>query len=91
MQQLVGVMKIFAEKSAARFRERPFFHFAPDAAEGFADLAITFFLSDCISAIFDAHYVGLLAVLEMLAARADPVLALDEHAGKLGVISEVMI
>ena len=39
LEQFVGIAKILAEKRAARFRERAFLDFAPDAAEGFADLA----------------------------------------------------
>ena len=83
LEQFVGIVKILAEKRAARFRERAFLDFAPDAAEGFADLAIDVFLVRLHFGDFRAHDVRLFAVLEMFAAGADPVLALDEHAGKL--------
>lgn len=83
LQQFVGIVKIFAKESAARFRKRPFFHFAPNAAERFAHLAVDIFLVRLHFGDFCAHDVRLFAVLEMLTTRANPVFALDEHAGKL--------
>ena len=83
LQQFVGIVKIFAEKGAARLRQRAFFYLAPDTAQGFAHLAIDVFLVRLHFGDFCAHHVRLFAVLEMFAARTDPILAFDEHAGKL--------
>ena len=84
LQEFVGLAEILAEKSAARFREGAFLHFAPDAAERFAHLAEDILPVRLNFGDFRAHHVGLLAVLEKFAAGANPVLALDERCWKTG-------
>ena len=83
LQQLVDFAEVLAKKRAARFRQCSFFHFAPDAAERLANLPDNVFAVRLNFGDFRAHHVGLFAVLEQLAAPANPVLALDQDAGKL--------
>ena len=63
--------KLVAEKGAAGLRERGFLHFAPDAAERFAHLADNVLAVGLNFGDLRAHHVGLLAVLEKLAARRE--------------------
>ena len=83
LQQRVGFRKIVAEKRAPRLRDRAFLHFAPDAAQCFAHLADHVLAVRLKFGNLRAHHVGLLAVLEKLAAPANPVLALDQDAREL--------
>src|SRR5580700_5726215 len=83
LQQFVSVVKIFAEKRAARLRERSLFHFAPDAAKRLAYLAKDVFLVGLHFRDFRAQHVRLFAVFEMFAACPDPILALHQDARKL--------
>ena len=83
LEELVHRAEILAEKRAARFRDRVFLDFAPDAAEGAADLADHVFAVGLELGDLRTQDVGLLAVLEDLAATANVVLALDQDARKL--------
>src|SRR5580700_2182955 len=83
LQQFVSVVKIFAEKRAARLRERSLFHFAPDAAKRLAYLPKDVFLVGLHFRDFRAQHVRLFAVFEMLPAGPNPILALHQDARKL--------
>ena len=83
LQQIVRLAKILAEERAPRFRDRAFFHLAPDSADRVAHLANHVLSVGLGFGNLRAHHVRLLAVLEKLAAPANPVLALHQNARKL--------
>src|ERR1700693_739132 len=83
LQQSISLVEILAEKRAARFRKRAFFHIAPNAAQRLANQAVYVFLVRLDFRDFRPHHVSLLAVLEKLAAAAYPFFALHQNAGKL--------
>src|SRR6185437_2794335 len=82
-QQIVRLLKGFAEKRTPMPRNLAILHLAPDAVERRAGLADHVPAPGLNFRDFRPNHVRLLAVLEKLAARTNPILALHQNARKL--------